>query len=63
VFDIVMQDVFQKYFSLENTLIFFSNSSSKPLESTKKINFMFFQVKNAFKTHSNASSNTKTSTQ
>jgi len=63
MFDIVIQNAFQKYFSFENTLIFFSNSSSKPLESTKKINFMFFQVKNAFKIHLNTASNTKTSRQ
>ena len=40
-----MQHVFQKYFSLENTLIFFSNSSSKPLESTKKSILCFFKLK------------------
>jgi hypothetical protein len=42
VFDILMPDAFQKYFSLENALIFFSNSSSKPLESTKKNQFYVF---------------------
>jgi hypothetical protein len=42
VFDILMPDAFQKYFSFENALIFFSNSSSKPLESTKKNQFYVF---------------------